>query len=175
MIVPKEVASDPDTLLQAAYKKLNAQMAERNHDLFKTVQYLEAATKERDKAIAVLKENQQFYRLLSETLPQFIWISQIDGTVETINQAWLDYTQTSHDDNVNVTFEKHVHPEDLEACRRQWQQAKAQGEPFQIKYRLKRAKDGLYRWHQTHLQPIRDWRGETSKWLGIATDIHDKK
>ena len=61
---------------------------------------------------------------------------------------------------------------------RRWRSAgsssQANGEPFEIEYRLRRA-DGSYRWHLGRAVRQTDESGNVTGWVGSATDIEDRK
>jgi PAS domain S-box-containing protein len=66
-----------------------------------------------------------------------------------------------------------VHADDatnlLEIARRSF----ASGEPFSMKYRMRRA-DGAYRWVDTRAEPLRNQSGAIVQWYVISLDIDDE-
>jgi two-component sensor histidine kinase len=56
-----------------------------------------------------------------------------------------------------------------------WTKALTTGSKFEVEYRLKRAVDGVYRWHLGRASPMRDRHGAISQWVGTCTDIDDQK
>jgi PAS domain-containing protein len=56
-----------------------------------------------------------------------------------------------------------------------WDKGITTGGPFEIEFRLKRAADRAYRWQAVQVTPIRMPGGKISRWLGIGTDIHEKR
>jgi light-regulated signal transduction histidine kinase (bacteriophytochrome) len=46
---------------------------------------------------------------------------------------------------------------------------------FECEYRLRRASDGVYRWHLGRACPRTDKQGATVRWFGTCTDIEDYK
>jgi signal transduction histidine kinase len=66
-------------------------------------------------------------------------------------------------------------PEDEEAVRGEVQKALAWGEPIELEYRLRSARDGSYRWHAVRFLPQRDPEGVVTGWIGTATDIENFK
>jgi PAS domain S-box-containing protein len=51
----------------------------------------------------------------------------------------------------------------------------ASGKPFENEARLRRARDGEYRWFLHRAVPLRDENGNIRKWYGISADIDDRK
>ena len=67
-----------------------------------------------------------------------------------------------------------VHPADLEENLRRWQRCIDTGEPFQLEHRFRRS-DGVYRWHLSRANALRDAEGNVLLWTGSSTDIDDQK
>src|SRR5262249_15291569 len=67
-----------------------------------------------------------------------------------------------------------LHPDDRETSAQRWNAARADGRPFEIEYRLRRA-DGCYRWFLGRALPVRDAQGRIVRWFGTCTDIDDRK
>ena len=44
------------------------------------------------KQLEVLRESEQRFRTLAETLPQLVWTSLVDGTCDYFNSKWAEYT-----------------------------------------------------------------------------------
>lgn len=68
-----------------------------------------------------------------------------------------------------------VHPDDLEQCLALWSNAIRTGEQYEVKYRLRRTSDGVYRWHLGRASAVWDSDKRIVKWYGTCTDIDDQK
>lgn len=66
-----------------------------------------------------------------------------------------------------------VHPDDGPAMREALSHALATGEPYSIRYRLRRA-DGVYRWREGRAEPLRDQSGGIVQWYAATIDIDDQ-
>src|SRR5690606_23355116 len=66
-----------------------------------------------------------------------------------------------------------VHPDDAAGLEEALKQSFATGEPFSMKYRLRRA-DGVYRWLESRAEPLRDESGAIVQWFGANVDIDDQ-
>jgi len=124
-------------------------------------------------AEAALREREQRFRVLAESLPQFVWIRDGDGKYIYCNQRLLDYVGKPAEWLYTQAFDA-VHPDDRELTRVRWQHSLASGEPYENEYRLLRH-DGAYRCFLARGVPIRDEAGRVERWLGSTTDIHDQK
>ncbi|HXQ73913.1 MAG TPA: PAS domain-containing protein [Pyrinomonadaceae bacterium] len=67
-----------------------------------------------------------------------------------------------------------VHPEDREHFVNQRKKGFLEGRHFEQEARLLRH-DGQFRWFLIRFAPIRDERGDITRWCGIGTDIEDRK
>ncbi|QDL11296.1 PAS domain-containing sensor histidine kinase [Brasilonema octagenarum UFV-E1] len=128
---------------------------------------------------AALRESEERYRLLSENIPQMIWISNPDGFVEYYNQRWLEYTGLKPQESLpqhtlESNWQQVVHPDDLSQALEKWTTGLKTGNRYEVQYRLKRF-DGVYRWHVAQALPLRDEDGTIVKWFGSCTDIDDQK
>jgi two-component sensor histidine kinase len=77
------------------------------------------------------------------------------------------------DKSLGLGWLEAVHPDDREATRAAWVEARRSGEYF-IEHRVRCAADGEYRWHQTRAHPVEGGsEHESLDWVGAMTDIHD--
>jgi PAS domain S-box-containing protein len=66
-----------------------------------------------------------------------------------------------------------VHPDDAPSLLQAVRHAVATGEPYSMKYRMRRA-DGVYRWVDGRAEPLRDEGGKILQWYAISIDIDDE-
>ena len=108
-----------------------------------------------------------------DTIPTMAWSLLPDGSVDFVNQRWLDYTGLSFQDAIRDSS-RIVHPDDLSPAVEKWLGNMALGNPHEVELRLRRA-DGEYRWFLVRVAPLRDAQGKVVKWYGVSTDIEDRK
>ncbi|EFH88104.1 PAS domain S-box protein [Ktedonobacter racemifer] len=130
---------------------------------------------EQKRAEQKLKESEENWRVLAETVPQLVWTTSPDGSVEYWNQRWYDYSGSSPEHALGHGWSQFLHPDDLEHTLTVWHHALASGEAYEIEYRLRDDQTGAYRWFLARGTPVRDEAGQIVKWFGTCTDIHDKK
>jgi len=112
--------------------------------------------------------------MIAEAMPQLVWTARADGTIEYLNQRWIEYTGVDLDeftrrgDDIGA-----VHPDDLVETWRLWRAAVESGRPYEHEYRLQRASDGSFRWFLARGVPIRSDDGKIVRWIGTATDIDE--
>jgi PAS domain S-box-containing protein len=120
-----------------------------------------------------------------DALPGLAWTALPDGTVDSLNQRWYDYTGLGRDEvsgYIGATLEELerwsttdiVHPDDLPAVAAAWQRSVEAEEPYDIEYRIRRA-DGIYRWFHVRGLPLRPTAGRIARWYVLGTDIDDRK
>ncbi|MFI0842889.1 PAS domain-containing protein [Mesorhizobium sp. IMUNJ 23232] len=66
-----------------------------------------------------------------------------------------------------------VHPEDAARLLETVRHSFATGEPYSMKYRMRRA-DGAYRWVDGRGEPVRDQSGAIVQWYAISIDVDDE-
>jgi PAS domain S-box-containing protein len=113
-------------------------------------------------------------RAVIDAIPAAVWSAEPDGSVDFVNQRWLDFLGMSRYQFDERGWKAVVHPDDLARSERSWRHVLASGEAFEIEHRVKRA-DGEYRWMLAAGVPMRDDTGRILKWYGTAIDIEDRK
>lgn len=130
---------------------------------------------EQKQAEQKLKESEQNWRVLAETVPQLVWIERADGYVEYVNQRYTDYLQARPEQLQCAGWCRFLHPDDIQRTLAAWHHACGSGEPYEIEYRLKQGQTGAYRWFLARAAPVRDEAGRIVKWFGTCTDIEEQK
>lgn len=125
-------------------------------------------------AEVALIESEKAYRFLADSMPQIVWTNDSAGSADYFNQRWYDYTGLGFEESRNSAWNDVIHPDDLPECLKKWGYSCATGDPYEIEYRFRRD-DGTYRWHLGRAIPMYGRDGNRVKWIGTATDIHDKK
>jgi signal transduction histidine kinase/CheY-like chemotaxis protein len=137
---------------------------------------------ERRQTRDALAESESRYRFLAESVPEIVWTSKPDGTLDYANARLAAYVAKPPADsarksgiaqNWNINWKEVVHPEDTRATLNAWRRALGCNTPFECKLRMRRA-DGMYRWHLARGVPMLDETGQVVKWFGTTTDIHDQ-
>ncbi|GAB2793150.1 PAS domain S-box-containing protein [Hymenobacter luteus] len=121
-----------------------------------------------------LAEQQERTRFILESLPVMVWTNLPTGEADYFNPRWLEFTGREPQEILGQSWAQDVHPADLAATTRLWDQAREQGTELQLEYRLRRH-DGQYRWVLVRAVPRRNAEGEVTMWVGCGTDIHDQK
>ncbi|MEO5722237.1 MAG: PAS domain S-box protein, partial [Chthoniobacterales bacterium] len=129
---------------------------------------------ERKEAEAKVREAGERFRFLAESMPQKIFTAKTSGEVDYFNREWMQFTGLTFEQIRDWGWLQFIHPADTDETVRQWQNAVATNQPFNIEHRFRRA-DGEYHWHLSRALPMRDAGGEVTMWIGSNTDIEDQK
>ena len=130
---------------------------------------------DRKQAEERLAESDRRFRFLAESLPHLIWNVDSAEEMRFTNQKWSEYVGMSYEEAAQNNWESLVPPSDLAEGLARWRESLITGEDYQAEFRLRRASDGMDRWHLSRAVPIRDRSGEIVEWIGTNTDIHDRK
>jgi PAS domain S-box-containing protein len=120
---------------------------------------------------AVAKSEARF-RLLADSMPQFVWSATADGASDYHNARWYAYTGAPIGACDGEAWIEWVHPEDRGGALAAWRRACQAGRAFQSEYRV-RSRTGDYRWVLAGGQPEYDAAGQVIRWYGACTDIED--
>jgi PAS domain S-box-containing protein len=129
---------------------------------------------EQHSAIEALRRSEESFRTLAEAIPQQVWTSRPDGSLDFVNERVLSYFESTSEQVLGNGWQNVIHPDDLPAVVARWTHSLATGEEYEVEFRLARA-DGTYRWHLGRAVVVRGGRGEIVKWFGTNTDIHEAK
>ncbi|HTL07603.1 MAG TPA: PAS domain S-box protein [Chitinophagaceae bacterium] len=130
-------------------------------------------TKQKE-AERLIQKNEQKFRLLADSMPEFIWTWDNQGQLTYANKTVLDYAGLSTAQLSKDGWQQIVHPDDSKEDNRQWSHSIATGEPYLIEHRFRRH-DGEYRWQLSRAIPQKDEAGNIQMWVGTSTDIDEIK
>ena len=123
---------------------------------------------------ARLKDGENRFRAIADSMPQMVWSTQPDGFHDYYNARWYEFTGVPAGSTDGEGWSDMFHPDDQERARVLWIHSLETGEPYEIEYRL-RHHSGVYRWTLGRALPIRDEAGQITRWFGTCTDIDDAK
>jgi PAS domain S-box-containing protein len=132
------------------------------------------ATRATAQAQQQLAEEQARTLFILDSLPVLIWTATADGQRDYFNPRWLAFTGRSMAQELGEQWTASLHPDDRDRVMAHWRICVANGDSYQVEYRLRRA-DGQYRWILARAEPRRDANGQINLWVGGATDIHEQK
>ena len=125
-------------------------------------------------AEAALREREQRFRLLAESLPQLVWVTDPVGSLTYLNQRFLEYCGLPSEAMAGFDWRAILHPQEADRVNEAWSHSVATGEPYRIELQLRRH-DGVFRHFLAHALAMRSESGEVERWVGSCTDVHDQK
>ncbi|MEW6493233.1 MAG: PAS domain S-box protein [Cyanobacteriota bacterium] len=170
---------------EAQIRQLNADLEQRVIDrtaqLEATNRQLAHKVAERDRALCelrqaeeALRQSEQTFRLVTESMPQIVWTARPDGAVDYYNQRWSEYSGILQEAGHDWGWKPVLYPEDEQRTVDAWTEALQTGHLYECEHRIRRA-DGEFRWFLSRGLPLRDNEGQIIKWFGTATEIHQQK
>lgn len=110
-----------------------------------------------------------------ESIPGMASTSTPAGELEFANRRLLEYLGQTFDQlkewESNGTV---LHPEDRQRVGELIARSLAAGAPFDFEVRTRRF-DGVYRWLESRVYPLRDAHGQIVRWYDLIIDIDDRK
>jgi serine phosphatase RsbU (regulator of sigma subunit) len=130
----------------------------------------------RDRRAARSTAMEDAQRRLADTLPILVMIANGAGEVQFFNKRWYEFTDqpplVAGEPN---SWPQYLHPNDVTAVFRAWTEAvQGGGGRITIRYRLRHAQSGDYRWLSANAVALHDESGTIAQWIGTAVDIHDE-
>jgi PAS domain S-box-containing protein len=153
------------------------QQALRLNEQKRLASELDRQVAKRTRELAETNEELQLQVGLLQNLPVSAWTLKPDGTLDYVNQVWLEFSGQTLDfvRSHPEAWMAAVHPEDRETASRALWDGVRSGRGFAFETRSLRALDGTYRWHLQQAVVVRDAEGKVLKFVGTTTDIDDRK
>jgi PAS domain S-box-containing protein len=129
---------------------------------------------ERKRAEQALRESEERFRLVANTAPVMIWMTDVDKLCTYCNQTWLDFTGRSMEESAGHGWLESVHPQDRERSMDTYSQAFARQEEFRMEYRVRRH-DDQYRWILDSGRPRFNTDGSFAGYIGSCVDVTERK
>jgi PAS domain S-box-containing protein len=129
---------------------------------------------DRSRAEDAVRESERRFRLIANTAPVKLWMSDVDQRWTFVNQRWLNFTGRPLEATLGHQWAESVHPDDLARVRETYANAFERRASFQTEYQLRRH-DGEFRWIASGGVPRFEADGSFAGFVGSALDITDRK
>jgi PAS domain S-box-containing protein len=129
---------------------------------------------ERKRSEEAQRESEERFRLMANTAPMLIWMSDTHRLCTYFNHTWLAFTGRSMELELGNGWAEGIHPEDLHWCLDTYVRAFDAREKFTMEYRLRRY-DGEYRWLLDIGVPRFNQDGSFAGYIGSCVDVTDRK
>jgi PAS domain S-box-containing protein len=127
-----------------------------------------------ESTLAELEQSRDRLRLVLDTIPALVTTARPDGSLDFINNRWLEFLGLPVERVRDWGWTSVTHPDDIGPFLDGWRRAMALGEPFEGEARVPRA-DGQYRWLLIRAVPLRTTTSEIVSWYATSIDIEDRK
>src|SRR5215469_4667211 len=130
-------------------------------------------------AQAALQANELELSQLVNMVPSHVWRLTPNGEPTFFNKRMLDYLGLDVADTNKLGMSRleaviaTVHRDDTTEVRNTLHGCLATGEPFSMRFRLRRA-DGVYHWMSSRAEPLRDHEGQIVQWYGLCHEIDEQ-
>ena len=121
-----------------------------------------------------LKQSEEQFRTLTESLPQLIWTSRPDGYCDFFNRQWYEFTGSTRETSYGDGWFSYIHPEHRSGLYGTWLESLRTGTPLVFEFQLRKA-DGGCQWFYVIGNPIYGQDGVIRKWVGALTNIEGHK
>jgi PAS domain S-box-containing protein len=126
-------------------------------------------------AEAMIRERQSEFQQILDLAPQHIGVFGPDGSPLYANRATLEYLGVGidrwRDETARYSL---VHPDDRERFLGERKRRFLEGAPHEFEFRLL-GHDGKFRWFLFRLNPLKDERGQITRWYSTGIDIEERK
>lgn len=129
---------------------------------------------ERERAEHALRESEERFRLVANTAPVMIWMSDANDRTTYVNKRWLDFTGRSIVQELGEGWHASVHPDDVQSYIENSQEGFRSHAKVEVQYRLRRH-DGEYRWILDLGVPRFSPDGTFEGYIGSCIDITERK
>ncbi|HWV54832.1 PAS domain-containing protein [Pseudorhodoplanes sp.] len=129
-------------------------------------------TPQREMALAREASDSRFRALVTAT-GAFIWTADAEGRILDIRN-WRELRGQNPTDILGSRWIDLVHPDDRAHTMQAWTDALVTKREYSVEHRIEQP-DGEYRWMMSRAAPILFESGTVREWVGISTDIQDRK
>ena len=127
------------------------------------------------RAEELLRVSNDRFRMMADSAPVFMWISDKSKSRVWFNKGWLDFTGRSLEQEQSFGWTQNVHEEDLAHCLQTYGEGFDTRKLFRSEYRVRNA-DGEPRWIIEQALPVFEGPdGEFSGFIGSCVDITESK
>jgi PAS domain S-box-containing protein len=129
---------------------------------------------DRKRAEDKIREQQTELGQILDLTPQLVGVFRPNRERLYASRMALEYLGMTLDEWRLGSMVSVVHPDDSERLRGHRDRAVSSSSGFELELRLRKG-DGSYRWFLARYNPLRDDKGQVTRWYVACTDIEDRK
>jgi len=123
---------------------------------------------------AALRESEERFRLMADTAPSPVWLTNVDGEVEFVNAALVAFYGQAADEILGHVWKQAIHPDDVMEVGAIQAKARPRHLPYAFECRFQRG-DGAWRWMRVSVNPRRDGQGGFQGYVGLSFDVTEMR
>ncbi|MGD0734882.1 MAG: PAS domain S-box protein [Terracidiphilus sp.] len=128
---------------------------------------------ERKLAQDALRESEERFRIMADSCPIGIWVTDAQGGTRFANQAYREFAGLTEEPVVPDGWKSMIHPDDAPEFFRAFACALKEHAAFKAERRSRRV-DGEWRWMESYAKPHFSQDGEFLGLVGISKDVTDR-
>lgn len=112
------------------------------------------------------------FESLSDFIPEMVWTAVPDGTLNYVNQRFLNFFNLGVGEIDLPAVIARIHYKDRHSLMKNWVKTIHSGFEFKSQIRFQDAV-GTFQWYMVRAVALLDEEGKVSKWMGSCTDINE--
>lgn len=125
-------------------------------------------------AEAALRESEARFRLMANTAPSPVWMTNVEGEVEFVNEALVQFFGRPADEILGHIWRDAMHPDDVPGVDAAQAKSRPKHKPYGFEARFRRS-DGVWRWMRIAVNPRFDAHGAFMGYVGMSFDVTDTR
>ncbi len=125
-------------------------------------------------AESALRESEERFRLMADTAPSPVWLTNADGEVQFVNEALVEFYGQPAETFMGHAWKASIHPDDIADVAETSGEARTRQVPYGFECRFLR-QDGQWRWMRVSVNPRRDGEGVFQGYVGLSFDITETR
>ncbi|WP_309628802.1 PAS domain S-box protein [Brevundimonas sp.] len=121
-------------------------------------------------AESALRESEARFRLMADTAPSPVWLTNAEGEVEFVNAALVEFYGRPGETFMGHAWKASIHPDDLADVNAIQAEARPRFLPYGFECRFLRH-DGAWRWMRVSVNPRFDGVGVFQGYVGLSFDV----